>query len=494
MNEVGINVTKARIPVVFELSNDSDSRFKKVKVWIAHTGENLNNSYFSKETLEEMSKTLPKIPIVGYIEVDSDGDNDFSDHRQEIVIKSGEGVDIRYAGHAYGFLPEESNAKFEIRDGKEWLTAEGYIWTKFKDAIEIFNEESGTKPHSMEIIEAEGEVDDIGRMVVSSAVFSALCILGEDVSPAMTGSTVEFYSEKKNQYQFELNEMLEEFEREKGELDLPKTNEELENIEDTSKDESKDVNEDLGVEEPKSAEGEPENAENPELEPNEDTAVAVEPETEGGEPESDEEGMFSINEETNTVSINFQLSHDDQRYGLYKRLEERIENGYHYVLDMYNDHAIVEQVSFDEDYENREEKILLVNFTSDNNEVEVGEVEEVFPMYLTQSEKTAVDTQREEIKTLNGRLEELSEYRDSTELDAKESLVSEYAEELEEEIVETIRDNFSTMSVEEVEKEVALQFFKKAQAEKHENGVSVSVQNFSKAKEQRYGSLDKYFM
>ena len=45
-----------RLPVSYELSDYTDDRFKKVKIWIAHTGENLNYSVFSKEALEKMAK------------------------------------------------------------------------------------------------------------------------------------------------------------------------------------------------------------------------------------------------------------------------------------------------------------------------------------------------------------------------------------------------------------------------------------------------------
>ena len=499
---MAINVTRGRIPVQFEVNDDSDSRFKKVKVWIAHTGENLNNSYFSKETLAEMAKTLPKIPIVGYIEVDEDGEDDFSDHRQEIVVKSGEGVDVRYAGHAYGFIPEDANAQFETRDGKEWLTAEGYIWTKFKDAFDIFSAENGIKSQSMEISDAEGEVDDIGRMVITSAVFSALCILGEDVPPAMTGSTIEFFN-KKEQYQFELNEMFEEFnkDREKGELDLPENKEDLEIVEETIEAEFEETVEDTIVEETV-VEETVEEVEVDEIEPEiEEEEEGVEPdviEEEAEEAEAEDgsetdvvDGMFSIKD--NKISLNFQLSHEDQRVGLYGKLEEKVERGYHYILAMYNDHAIVEQVTYDEEWEEREEKILRVNFGADSEEITVGEVEEVFPMFLTSSEKVTIDKQREEIEQLNSRLEELSEYKATAELEAKEEFISEYAEELEEKAVEEIRENFSTMSLEDVEKEVALQIFKKSQLEK-EVETSVGVQNFSVVKKgQRYGELDKYF-
>lgn len=209
------------MPVNFELSNYSDDRFKKVKIWIAHTGENLNNSYFEKSVLEDMSKTLAGVPIVGYIErVEGTEDDDFSDHRNEITIKK-DGYKMRYAGHAYGFIPEDNNNQFELRDGKEWLTCEGYLWSKFRDAIEIFDDVNGIKSQSMEIDNVEGVNDELGRLEILSSRFSALCILGENVSPAMSGSTIEFFEHKKDQYQFELNQMMMEFKKEKGELDLP---------------------------------------------------------------------------------------------------------------------------------------------------------------------------------------------------------------------------------------------------------------------------------
>lgn len=503
---MGINVTKARMPVHFEMNDDTDSRFKKAKIWIAHTGENLNNSYFSKEVLEEMSKTLPGIPIVGYIEVNDDDDEDFSDHRQQIVIKSGKGVNLRYAGHAYGFIPEDCNSQFELRDGKEWLTAEGIIWTKFTDSFGIMKESNGVKSQSMEIQEAEGEVDDIGRMVYNSAVFSALCILGEGVNPAMTGSTIEFFSDKKHQYQFELEEMIQAFEKEKGELDLEDELEQKvaednqvqtepdsqtvieENKGEVTPDENKDAEDEFASKkkddekEAKDDEGKPKSA-----------AKKDEDEEDEEEDDKKEKKMFSIVE--NSVSINFQLSHEDQRSVLYSKLGDKVSKGYHYILQMFNDHAIVEQVTYDDDYENREEKIVMVKFSTENDEMSIGEVSQVFPMYLTESEKVTIDSQRTEIEQLSSRLEELSEFKQASEFKEKEAIVDKYSEELEVEVVKEIKANFSTMSVEDVEKEVALSFFKKAQSDKEtESKTSVSVTNFSKkTNKPKYGSLDKFF-
>ena len=55
-----IDITTVKLPTRFEESEPStdDSRFQKVKIYIAHTGENLNHSVFSKEVLEKMIPSL----------------------------------------------------------------------------------------------------------------------------------------------------------------------------------------------------------------------------------------------------------------------------------------------------------------------------------------------------------------------------------------------------------------------------------------------------
>lgn len=62
-----IGVKSINLPVTYEISDYVDDRFKKVKIWIAHTGENLNYSISTKDSLEKMSETLPYVPV-GYIE------------------------------------------------------------------------------------------------------------------------------------------------------------------------------------------------------------------------------------------------------------------------------------------------------------------------------------------------------------------------------------------------------------------------------------------
>ena len=190
---------KVTLPMqTYELMDDIrslDDRFRKVKIFIAHTGENLNNTSFSLESLVHLADSLAHVPIVGYIKEGEESIYDFSGHEEKITITT-DGIDFEYIGVPFGFIPEDHNAHIEIRDGKQWLVAEGFLWTKFNQSIDIFESNNGKKSQSMEIEDVLGYVDDEGVLHIEEAIFSALCILGNDVAPAMTGSTIEYFSTK----------------------------------------------------------------------------------------------------------------------------------------------------------------------------------------------------------------------------------------------------------------------------------------------------------
>lgn len=192
-----------------------DGRFKKVKIWVAHTGENLNATAFSRESLLKLSETLPYTPIVGYVKKDENGE-DFLGHEREITIDR-DGMTIEYLGVPYGFVPENPNEKIELREGKEWLTTEGYLWTKFDKTLNIFDNANGRKSQSMEIEALDGYTDDNGVYNIENSVFSALCILGEGVRPAMQGSTIEFF--EADSLRSEIANMFKEFTEESKDVE-----------------------------------------------------------------------------------------------------------------------------------------------------------------------------------------------------------------------------------------------------------------------------------
>ena len=209
--ELKINST---IPLSFEKQEEiEDSRFTKVKIWLMHTGKNLNNSIFKKEVVEDALESLSNIPIVGYITKDKNNESDFNGHEQRIVIDK-DGASIEYLGRVYGIIPETNNAQFEKKtvDGveREYLTCEGLLYNKFPEAVDIF-ERDGDKSQSMELEPSsiEGKFNKQGVYEFSKFRFEAACVLGDGVTPAMTGSLVEKFSSSSLNNQFQ--EMLTEF-------------------------------------------------------------------------------------------------------------------------------------------------------------------------------------------------------------------------------------------------------------------------------------------
>lgn len=193
--------------------NSQDERFTPVKIWVAHTGKNLNKSDFSKEVLTQMIDTLHYIPIVGFIQTSETNKDDFEGHEEKYIITEN-GLETEYLGRMYGFIPKEHNARFEKKTvngvEREYLVADGILVNKFKKSKEIFDRD-GEKGQSMELIphDLEGYYDDKeDKYVITKATFDALCILGDSKMPAMVGGAVE-----KTQFtniKFELQSLLKE--------------------------------------------------------------------------------------------------------------------------------------------------------------------------------------------------------------------------------------------------------------------------------------------
>ena len=197
------NNSVCTFPIFYEVSEeDVDERFTKVKIWLMHTGENLNGGYFEKSVIEDALPTLEYIPIVGFIKENKiTGEKDFDGHKYILVKEDGK-LKPKYIGSAYGVIlsTEDNNAHFEERvcdDGvtREFLVVDGIMWNMFEDSSDIINRDL-VKPNSMELHNSLSAVegyddDEDGLFHFTKFEWRATCILGEDVSPAMMNSTIE---------------------------------------------------------------------------------------------------------------------------------------------------------------------------------------------------------------------------------------------------------------------------------------------------------------
>ena len=187
------------LPVTFSVENeisDGDNRFIEVFIDVLHLGRNLNGSVFSQDVVDANIDTIKNTPILGFVQVKSDGEKDFKGHEYTIK-RTVNGVEQVYSGSAYGVVPESYDAQWVDKmcdDGemRTFLRVKGLLWTKFSDSTEIVMRDI-IKQHSMELYpnSIEGHEDDNGDFVFDKFSFDGCCILSDDVQPAMVNSCVE---------------------------------------------------------------------------------------------------------------------------------------------------------------------------------------------------------------------------------------------------------------------------------------------------------------
>ena len=473
-----IGVKSINLPVTYEVSDYVDDRFKKVKIWIAHTGENLNYSIFTKESLEKMSETLPYVPIVGYIEKNEEDENDFSDHRNSITIKDGD-VNIEYMCHAYGFIPEGAKSSFEIRDGKEWLVGEGYLWTKFEKSVDIFSNSNNSKSQSMEIDNIDGFIDNEGRVNVDNARFSALCILGDNVAPGMQGSTIEMFNA--NSVKDEIKEMVYEFSK-KGDKSLEKDTKEKvdEFVEEKDKEDKTDTKKAKTDSDKKDTEEKVEDVKkNAKKEDEEDTEDG-----EGVEIEDDKEKKFQLV---------FEISHEDIRRSLYSSIASDDKDEWNWIIEIFDDHFIYQHENYKDG--KLDDKFYDVKYTVENDYVSIGEKIEVFSKFLTKEEFDKIDADRNRVEELETELTTLKEFKAEKETADKMEILETYSEKLSEEKFKEFSEGIANFEAKDLEKEIAYVLFKQDQATEAENksgGVAVYTAK-SNETTGKYGDLDRLF-
>ena len=497
-----IGVKSINLPVTYEVSDYVDDRFKKVKIWIAHTGENLNYSIFTKESLEKMSETLPYVPIVGYIEKNEEDENDFSDHRNSITIKDGD-VNIEYMCHAYGFIPEGAKSSFEIRDGKEWLVGEGYLWTKFEKSVDIFSNSNNSKSQSMEIDNIDGFIDNEGRVNVDNARFSALCILGDNVTPGMQGSTIEMFNA--NSVKDEIKEMVYEFSK-KGDKSLEKDTKEKvdEFVEEKDKevktdtkkaktDSDKKDTEEKVEDVKKNAKKEDEEAKTKSKdekysdETDEDKKKFVEEDTE------DEEDVEKEDDKEKKFQLVFEISHEDIRRSLYSSIASDDKDEWNWIIEIFDDHFIYQNENYKDG--KVDNKFYDVKYTVENDYVSIGEKVEVFSKFLTKEEFDKIDADRNRVEELETELTTLKEFKAEKETADKMEILETYSEKLSEEKFKEFSEGITNFEAKDLEKEIAYALFKQDQVTEAENKAGGVAVYTAKSNETtgKYGDLDRLF-
>lgn len=170
------------------------------EIKVLYVGENRNHSFITKEVATEMAKTLRGAPIVGYYKEQKE---DFADHGEKVIIDD-EGLKFECLTKPYGFVSPDAKVwfqSFEDTDDfgnvetREYLMTTGYLWTgQYKECESVV---TNGKNQSMELdsetLDGHWSTNSKTNMdffIINDAIFSKLCILGDDVEPCFEGARI----------------------------------------------------------------------------------------------------------------------------------------------------------------------------------------------------------------------------------------------------------------------------------------------------------------
>lgn len=283
---------------------------------VMYIGKNRNGSFIDKNTAIQMANSLPGTPIVAVYREDVE---DYGDHGHVITIEDGE-VKFACKTMPYGFVAPDARVWFQKfidtdefgnESEHEYMMTTGYLWTgQFPEAQKAIDE---GQPQSMELDDesldghwANDSESGMDFFIINDAMFSKLCILGDDVEPCFEGASVtavdaDFSVEK--EFARTLYSMIKELQdaigNSEGGLNMPKDftvtseGEEVETVEETV-----EVEAPIEVEAPAEVEASVEVEEIPQ--PVEEEEVEVEPEAPVVEEEVEVETEHTISDDADS--------------------------------------------------------------------------------------------------------------------------------------------------------------------------------------------------
>ena len=409
---------------------DMNPLMSKCEIKVLYVGQNRNHSFITKEVATDMAKTLRGAPIVGYYK---DEKEDFRDHGDKVIIEDGE-IKFECQTKPYGFVSPDAKVwfkEFEDTDEfgnvetREYLMTTGYLWTgQYEEVQKVVNE---GRPQSMELdgdtLEghwAEDQNSGIDFFIINDAIFSKLCILGDDVEPCFEGSSVtapqvsSSFTAVDDSFKNTLFSMLEELKFAlKGGTEMSKVDEKTtdtqfvkdeEEKKNTSTDESKEV--DTKGKDEEDTKEEETNEEKKEEEDKEASTKHTQEDDEEEYSKEDEEEEYTANDE-----------------------EDKEE-------DKEDDEEAVKKSAKADDEEKKSE--------DDSEEEKDDEEDKKFALL------------EEEVSKLREENKALLEFKNEVERKEKEALIEQFSVILAEEDLKDVKENIDTYSYSDIESKLSV--------------------------------------
>ena len=359
---------------------DINPLMSRCEIKVLYLGENRNHSYITKEVASDMAKTLRGAPIVGYYKEDKE---DFADHGERVIFDD-EGVKFECLTKPYGFVDPNSEVwfqKFEDTDDfgntttREYLMATGFLWTEQYEECKSVLEKG--KNQSMELDEktldghwSTNSKTGMDFFIINDAIFSKLCILGDDVEPCFEGARVTApevstsFSKVDDTFKKTLYTMMQElkFALEGGQsnMDLDNKEEVVDNevVDNATTEETTDTQETKVEENDKTEQStSTENQQSIEAQSNESSFAKNEDDNKEDSSDNDSEDTEKDNEENDKTKNACGGKEDEKtKHSLETELEE-LQNKYSKLEEDYN--ALVE---FKNQIENEKKDALINSF------------------------------------------------------------------------------------------------------------------------------------
>lgn len=184
-----------------ELAERAEGEDLHAKFVLCDFGANLNRVRLDREKIENWKDTIVNEPLVGRL----NASNDFEGHNMRIVLKPGtKEREVVFSTEAYGTF---TDCAVENIDGHEYICANAVIWARYPNVVRLIEDRvnSGEGLNtSWEILVSDSYMDPIsGDKVITDGKFTALCMLGRNVTPAYGCSGLLEVAEADEDLEFE---------------------------------------------------------------------------------------------------------------------------------------------------------------------------------------------------------------------------------------------------------------------------------------------------
>lgn len=489
-----------KVPTTFEVDEEVDDNHRgmmKLKIRIFHTGLNRNKSYVSKNAAEKAMSTIADRPILAAIHKLDDGTYDFEGHEMEVITDENGNEEVKYIESQVGsFSSEPAFWEYDSELDKNFVCAYAYISREYTKACEIIERKNGTKNSCELFIDELSYNAKEGYLELNNFYVNASTLLGShndgtEIGEGMQGSRADIvdFSVNNNSVKYDKDDKLIEL--------LENINNKLSNFnigETKVKQLSKKEGSEFKMEKFKEL-----------LEKYNKTEADI---PFGYEDMSDEELELKFAElfenetedpedNNESITISYELSHDDIRCAIYELLRpyEETDNACYYISAVYDTYFAYEDWCSN--------KIYGQAYQKDGDNISfVGERYNLHRVLLTDSEYS-------ELNTMRNNYAELIQYKEGAEnkilMQKKEEILAQdkysvlYEKDENDKFVNTAFENLlnsiDNYSVEELEKEakvILADYYTENANQKFEEAKPVKkqfVNPSTKKTNSRYGNL-----